>query len=274
MAPESIATGTRSATVLASGKMVGYRALRAAAVALGLYGLLGLLIAAAMLVVGGATFTRLAVLSTTLERERASLVQSLHTASATLGDTATSTKDFQQSVSTARQAADQGSRLANDSAGNFRDLGTTLKTLSVFGIQPLAGLSPQFDTSADQLQQLAITLGTTRDALNQNNLDIARVSADLLLLQRQLNAVAQSLDQPGVLGFDSQGFLPFQIAFYGMCLLVILQSAGSIVVGIVLYRLQRALGTEPLFALPPPSQLKTATTSDERGSVLSYRVRQ
>jgi hypothetical protein len=135
-------------------------------------------------------------------------------------------------------------------------------------------LSPQFDTSADQLQQLAITLGTTRDALNQNNADIGRVSTDLLQLRQQLNAVAQSLDQPGVLGVDSQSLLPFQFAFYGMCLLVILQSAGSIVVGIVLYRLQRALGTAPLFALPPPSELRTATTSAERGSVLPYRARQ
>jgi hypothetical protein len=52
--------------------------------------------------------------------------------------------------------------------------------------------------------------------------------------------------------------LPFQVAFYGMCLLVFLQSAFSIVAGVVLYRLQRALGTEALFpalgrrALPGP----------------------
>jgi hypothetical protein len=53
--------------------------------------------------------------------------------------------------------------------------------------------------------------------------------------------------------------LPFKMAFYGMCLLVILQSAFSIVAGVSLYRLQRALGTEALFpapgrrALPEPS---------------------
>jgi hypothetical protein len=254
--------------------MLGYRALRAAAVALGLYGILGLLIGAAMLVVGATTFGRLATLSTTLERERTALVQSLRTASITLADTATTTKDFQTSLATARTASDQGSKLANDSAGNFRDLGTTLKTLSLFGIQPLAGLSPQFDTSADQLQQLAITLGTTRDALNQNGADIARVSADLLQLRQQLDTVAKSLDQPGVLGFDPQGLLPFQIAFYGMCVLVLLQSAFSIVVGVVLYRLQRALGLAPLFALPAPTPVRTATTSDERVSVASYRARQ
>ena len=57
---------------------------------------------------------------------------------------------------------------------------------------------------------------------------------------------------------ERQSLLPFEIAFYGMCLLVMLQSAFSIVAAITLYRLQRALGrTEPLFPFT-----KTATTID------------
>ena len=125
--------------------MLGYRSLRAATVALGLYGVLGLLIAVVMLAVGLSSFNRIAAVSATLERERVALVQALHTASATLGDTATTTANVQQSVATARTAADQGSKLSNDSAGDFRDLANSLGTLNVFGIQPLAGLSPQFD---------------------------------------------------------------------------------------------------------------------------------
>jgi hypothetical protein len=226
-----------------------------------------------MLVVGLATFNRVAALSSTLEHERLALVQSLRTASTTLGDTATTTADFQQSVTTARGAADQASKLANDSAGNFRDLGSSMRSLNVFGLQPLTGLAPQFDNSADQLQQLAITLGTSRDALTTNTSDIQRVSTDLQLLQGQLNAVAESLNQPGVLGFDNQSVLPFQIAVYGMSLLVLLQSAFSIVVGVVLYRIQRALGSAKLIALPAPlaEEVRTATTSET--VVLPYRVR-
>jgi len=59
---------------------------------------------------------------------------------------------------------------------------------------------------------------------------------------------SQPRSPTGVLGFDTQGMLPFQVAFYGMCLLVLLQSGFSIVAGIVLYRLQRALGAEPCSA--------------------------
>jgi hypothetical protein len=251
--------------------MFGTRFLRSAALAFGVYGLLGLLIAVAMLVVGTTTFGQVATLSTTLERERAALVQSIRTASGTLRDTASATNDFQQSINTARGAADQASALANDSAGTFRDMGTSLKSLSFFGIMPLAGLGPQFDRSADQLQQLAISMGSTRDALGQNGSDIQRVGADLTLLQTQLDTVAVSLSQPGVLGLDTRGMLPFQVAFYGMCLLVILQSALSIVAGVALSQLATALGDSLLFphavgrrALPAgPGDRSEADTSGE-----------
>jgi hypothetical protein len=223
------------------------RFLRSAAVAFGIYGVLGLLIATTMLVVGSSTFGQVATLSTTLERERTALIESIRTASGTLRDTANATADFQRSIDTARGAADQASVLANDSAGTFRDLGASVKSLSFFGVQPLAGLGPQFDRSADQLQQLAVSLGTTREALGQNGSDVQRVGADLSLLQQQLDAVAASLNTPGVLGLDTRALVPFQIAFYGMCLLVILQSAFSIVAGMVLSRLAEALGDLPLF---------------------------
>jgi hypothetical protein len=239
--------------------MFRYRFLRSAAAALVLYGVLGLFISAAMLVVGRTTFEQVTSLQVTLESERLALMRSLRTVSVTLHDTAGAATEFRRSIDTARGAADQASRLANDSAGTFRDMAKSVAGINILGIMPLAGLAPQFDTSADQLQRLAISLGSTREALGQNGVDVQRVGTDLNLLQTQLDTVAASLSQPGVLGLDPGGMVPFQLAFYGMCLLVILQSAFSIVAGIALYRLQRALGTEALFpalgrrALPAPS---------------------
>ncbi|MBV8714507.1 MAG: hypothetical protein JOZ65_05515, partial [Chloroflexi bacterium] len=54
--------------------MVRNRFLRSAAVALSAYGVLGLVIAAAMLVVGISTFSQVTRLQNTLESERQSLV--------------------------------------------------------------------------------------------------------------------------------------------------------------------------------------------------------
>lgn len=214
--------------------------LRVAGVALTLYGVLGLFIALAMLITGISTFEQVTTLQKTLEAERSSLVDSIRTVSGTLKDTSGATTSFQQSVGTARTAADQASKLANDSAGTFRELGTESDAIVLFGVRPLAGVSPQFATSADQLQQLAIQLGVTRDALSQNASDIQRVGGDLNRLQVQLDAVATSLNQPGALGFGTQSLLPFQVAFYGMCLLVILQSAFSLVAGVILLNVRRA----------------------------------
>jgi hypothetical protein len=227
--------------------MIRYRFLRSAAVALELYGILGLAIAAAMLVVGISTFNQVASLQRTLDQERASLVQSIRIVSGTIHDTAGATADFQRSIDDARSAADTASSLANNTAGTFRGLADSID-VSIFGLRPLAGLAPRFAQSADQLQQLAISLGATRDALAQNGGDVGRVGGDLNQLQQQLDTLAASLNQPGVLSFGGgETLLPFQVAFYGMCLLVILQSAFSIVAGVALYRLQRALGTEALF---------------------------
>jgi hypothetical protein len=110
---------------------------------------------------------------------------------------------------------------------------------------------------------LAIQLGSARDALEQNGTDVRRVGTDLNQLQAQLEAVANSLSQPGVLGLDIASLLPLQVAFYGMCLLVALQSAFSIIAGVTLYRLQRALGPgEALFTFVGPRNARRATTSD------------
>lgn len=226
--------------------MIGTRFLSLAALAFGVYGVLGLLIGVAMLVVGINTFNSIGTLSSTLERERSALVRSVRTAAGTLGDAGAATSSFQGSVQSARAAADQASSLANDSAGTFRDMGSQARAVNLFGIQPLGGLAPQFERSADDLQTLAISLGATREALAQNSSDIGRIGSQLGTLRGQLEDVARSLEQPGVLGLDPRGLLPFQVAVYGMCLLVILQAGLSIVAGIALARLATALGGELL----------------------------
>ena len=87
--------------------MVRYQFLRSAAIAFVVYGLLGLFIAAAMLVVGISTFGQVLTLQTTLESERVALVQSIRTVSGTLRDTAATTADFQKSIEKAKQDANK-----------------------------------------------------------------------------------------------------------------------------------------------------------------------
>ena len=154
--------------------MLRYRFLRTAAVALEFYGILGLAISAAMLVVGITTFGQIAQLQRTLESQRSSLVDSIHTVSATVRDTATTTASFQTSIDDARGAADSASTLANSSAGTFRSLSDSMN-VQIFGLQPLASLAPQFAQSADQLQRLAISLGVTQARTQEGNAPICPI---------------------------------------------------------------------------------------------------
>ena len=227
--------------------MLGTRFLQTAAAALVIYGVLGLLISAALIAVGFTAFGQVTSLQQGLDAERASLVQSVRTVSRTVADTATSTTNVQKSIDGARSAADTASGLANQTAGTFRQLARQLN-VQVFGMQPFVAVAPQFDQSADQLQQLAISLGDTREALRQNATDVRNVGGDLTQLQRQLDAVAGAMEQPGILGAQQQ-LLPLQVAFYGMCLLVLLQSIFSVVAGATLFRLQRAMGAQPLLPM-------------------------
>jgi hypothetical protein len=248
--------------------MFGYRFLRLAAVALWVYGLLGVVVAGAMLMVGFAVFDQVTSLQKTFETQRTAVVQSVRSMSGTLRDTAAATSDFQHSIEGARGSADQASKLANDSAGTFRNMGANLADLTFLGIQPLVGLQPDFDTNADQLQQLAISLGTTREALAQNGSDVGRVGADLSRLQTQLDALATSIGQPGLLGLDSRSLLPFQIAFFGICLLTLLQSAFSIAAGVIVYRLQRTVAARPM-SLAPGRRAAQGTSTAETPDRLS-----
>src|SRR5258708_12648143 len=93
--------------------MFRYRFLRSAAVALGAYGLLGLFISAAMLVVGTTTFGQVQRLQATLENERVALVQSIRTVSGTLKYTAGATAALPRSLTPGPRPAGPDSSTTN-----------------------------------------------------------------------------------------------------------------------------------------------------------------
>jgi hypothetical protein len=216
--------------------------LRLAALACCVYAVVAVVTAGALGVVGFTTAQRLAVVAESFEVQRDNLVQAMRTASAALRSSATATGNFRSSIDAASGAVDQASLLANDSAGTFRDLAAQLRALVVFGVQPLGGVAPQFDTSADQLQSLAISLGKTRDALGSNGSNVARVSGDLSQLQAQLDTMAASLDEPGTVGIDARDVLVLQLAFGGLVVLIGLQALGTLVLGIALWRMAGHVG--------------------------------
>lgn len=198
-----------------------------------LYGVLGLLVSIALLAVGHSTFDRIHQFSVALDSERAAVASSVSTVSSTLADTTSGTAGVRTSLESARDAADAASQLAAQTASTFQATAQGLN-VEVFGVQPFAQVVPQFDTSATDLQQLSGILGNTRDALSANDQQVAQIGTDLSQLQQQLNAMSTTLNDATAFGDIGQTLVPFEVAFYGVCLLLILQSLFGIALGLAL----------------------------------------
>lgn len=234
-----------------------YRALflRTAGVALAFYGVIGIFVVAATVLVGTTAFSEIARSREVLNQERTRVVDSLRTLSRTFADASAATGNVQQSLNGARDSANSASRLAADTATSFRGLAQSVQ-LDVFGIQPFGGLAPQFDLSASQLDELSVTLRATQDSLGQNSRDILRVGSDLAAVQRQVTVLADTLAGMDLMAASGQqSFLPLQVAFFGLCLLLGLQSLFALIAGVALLRYasgvrMRALGAIEQVALP------------------------
>lgn len=225
--------------------MFGYRFLRAAAVVLIVYGVLGLLLAITMVVVGSSTFANVQRLQRDLDQQRLALVVELRLASGTLATASAGSAGFQRSINQAQGAADTAASTAQNAAANFRELSTGLN-FTIFGVQPFATVAPRFVAMADELDQLSTTLAATRDSMKQNSADVQQLGGNLGALKTQLDQIATSLD---AMSTEGGQLTPFIVAVFGMCFLVALQSGFSVVAGIQLLRLARALGTRPLFSI-------------------------
>ena len=217
--------------------------IRTAGVAFALYGVLGIAIAGFMLLVGMATFSELERLRTSFERDRTTLVQSLRTVGRTVGAAGESTGSFEGSLASAQESANTASQLAFDTSHTFRSLAQQMQ-LQVFGIQPLVTLAPQFEQGSEQLLQLAITLGDTRDAMATNRSEITRMTNELDRLRGEVALVADAFDRSTQALSAPGQLLPFQVAFYGMSGLVFIQSLFSLVAGFALLRYHTRIRVE------------------------------
>ncbi len=209
--------------------------LHTAAVALVGYGVLGLLVAAAMFAVGTTFLAQLQQWAAPVDQQRGSILQTLRGASLTLGDASDASRDLRTSINSARSSATAGADLARSSAASFRSLEQAMQ-VTVFGLQPFGAAAPQFGQTAGQLEQTATALDDTARSLSANANDVSRLGTDLATLRRQTDTLASALDSAPLLSGAPASLGLFRIAFYGMCLMVALQSLFSLIAGGALLR--------------------------------------
>lgn len=214
--------------------------IRLAGLTLATYGVIGLFVAGVLVLVGTSAFREVERAQAELDAERVRLVQGLERVSETFAATAEATTSFEGSLVGARASAEGAAALARDSAANFREVAQAVQ-LVVFGVQPLGGLAPGFTQMAEQMDQMGTTLSVTGDLLQQNATDVRRVSQDLEQVRDEVGRLAETVDRAGLLLAASQeGLMPFRLAYYGICLLIGMQSLFSLIGG---FAVARYLGT-------------------------------
>ena len=237
--------------------------LRAAAVGLVLYGLLGF----ALLLLGFSivqqTFAGIDQLRGSLVGQRDGLVGALKATSTTLGSAASGFDNVQQTLADARDSSAQAATLARGMSKTMGDLAGA-SNVSVLGFQPFGQLGQGFGQASGQMVQLGDDLDRTSRSLGQNSGDIATIKANLGQVRTQVDAVARAFDSTPLLGAPSN-LEPFKLAIYGLLLWLGGQALVSVLLGVALFDRQhrriRAARAERL-ALPDPERALDAPTGD------------
>jgi hypothetical protein len=197
--------------------------LRPVAAALVAYGIIELLVALVLLVVGLNAWPTLRTLS-------GQVAGSLHASSGTVGSAAAAAGGAQASLDQARQVTDAASQTAFQASTNVRQLGRTLD-VQIFGSQPFADLAPRFVDTADNLLQLSTSLAGTSRALAQNGAQAAAVQNELTTTQQQLDQLARTVDT-AVGGMGP----PLLLLVGGTWVLLVLQALLALVAGALMLR--------------------------------------
>ena len=145
------------------------------------YGLLGL-----VLVVGGALIGLQA--AGRVERLASAADGALIAAARSTRAAAESFTNIDGSLANAQLSADQAAVLAGEASGTLDALAESMR-LSIFGSQPLLPLAAEFETSAEQAAELAVTLGSVGGSLDATRADVEIIGTELGLLADELEAL-------------------------------------------------------------------------------------
>lgn len=156
------------------------------------FGLVGvvLIVAALVLVLGSLSAVDKA--ASGLEQQRADAVALLEPASAALTDAATSASNASGSLTQAASAADRAAALTTRLADSFEGL-SALGAFEILGTRPFAGLNQQFAGVASDARSVSSDLTATATSLRANVTDSQSVATDLRALAAQLDRLDASL---------------------------------------------------------------------------------
>lgn len=132
------------------------------------------------------------------------------------------------SLASARLSADQAATLAGEASGTLDALASSMR-LSIFGSQPLLPLATEFETSADQAAELALTLESVGGSLDATREDAGEIGVELESLGRELDALRSADPQAG-------GAPPLSLFVALLLAWLAIPAVGALLFGIALLR--------------------------------------
>jgi hypothetical protein len=179
--------------------------------------------------------------SVTDEKTRA--VRSLQSMSTTLGDASTTALNLQGSFKESQTSLTTASAVAADVAVSFRQV-AQVASFQVFGVQPLAAMGQPFSESSDRLDQLALDLTRTADAVGANVNDAQRLSSDFARLKADVDDLARAVSRLPSDPTGGEGARRLETALSAMLVWIGLQGLAALFAGLalLLYPLRRVEG--------------------------------
>ena len=154
--------------------------LRIAGTALIAWGVVGLVLLALFFNGLAGPISELSTMAASLEAQRAAALEAIDKATASVDQAATGVRGMDTSLADAKAAVDRASSISNGVGDTMNGLAQGMQ-VSIFGLQPLAGLSGGFSDAGTQLKGLSTDLAAIGQSLDANSDDA--------------QAVAQSLDE-------------------------------------------------------------------------------
>jgi hypothetical protein len=221
------------------------RVLRTAGTVLIAYGVLGVLLFAAVAYAVDRPIDEAGRLTVSIEGQRGALLASLEQASTTIEEAAVGVRGMDASLEQAGQATDRAAQLSVGVAASMYELRNAMG-LTVFGIQPLIGLAAGFDETGQQLELLAQDVAAIGIALEANRGDAVAVADSLAQLSRAVDELTQAVADGPALQVSSEALDGMRLAIYGVIAWMLALAVGCIAGGVACWR---AASSDPL---PPP----------------------
>jgi hypothetical protein len=200
------------------------------------YGVIGIVIFAAVAAAINRPLERVGELSQSVEEQRTALIDTLEQTEDTVRQMSGGVRRMDASLEDTQAAVDRSSSIAQGVALSMFQLRDSMNiTIPIINTQPFSGIAPSFDQAGQQLQLLSQDLTTIGTSLDTNQSDVILTADSLVSLADSVGALTATVrDGPGV-GIPEDALDAFRFALIAVAGWLLLFAVGCVLVGVYMF---------------------------------------